>query len=197
MAARLRIGTRGSALALAQARFVEAALRAVLGEDAELLAHAEKQRASMGAPEYVKALRRLMLQAFDSLWIEHLELMDYTRSSVNLRAYGQRDPLVEYQKEALRLFRNLNERVDETLRTLLPRLSDVALSQAERRLREAAAQAQAQSGGKETSAGARETSSRKKIGRNETVTITNGTETRELKFKKAEPLLASGEWKVV
>jgi preprotein translocase subunit SecA len=36
-----------------------------------------------------------------------------------------------------------------------------------------------------------------KIGRNDFVTITNGTDTETMKFKKAEPLLASGEWKVV
>jgi preprotein translocase subunit SecA len=33
--------------------------------------------------------------------------MEYTRSSVNLRAYGQRDPLIEYKKEGLRLFRDM------------------------------------------------------------------------------------------
>ena len=37
--------------------------------------------------------------------MEHLEQMDYMRSSVNLRAYGQRDPLVEYKKEGLRLYK--------------------------------------------------------------------------------------------
>jgi preprotein translocase subunit SecA len=37
----------------------------------------------------------------------------------------------------------------------------------------------------------------KKYGRNDKVTITNGTETQEMKFKKAEPLIASGEWKIV
>ena len=35
-----------------------------------------------------------------------------------------------------------------------------------------------------------------KIGRNDMVTITNGTETKEMKFKKAEPLLATGDWKL-
>ena len=35
------------------------------------------------------------------------------------------------------------------------------------------------------------------IGRNDKVTITNGTETKEVKFKKAEPLIQSGEWKIV
>ena len=43
----------------------------------------------------------------DLLWMEHLETMDYMRSSVNLRAYGQKDPLVEYKKEGLRLYKDM------------------------------------------------------------------------------------------
>ena len=43
----------------------------------------------------------------DLLWTEHLETMEYTRASVNLRAYGQREPLVEYKKEGLRLFKEM------------------------------------------------------------------------------------------
>jgi preprotein translocase subunit SecA len=47
----------------------------------------------------VKIIRHIVLQAIDIFWVDHLEIMDYTRSSVNLRAYGQRDPLVEYKRE--------------------------------------------------------------------------------------------------
>ncbi len=52
-------------------------------------------------------LRQLLLQTIDLLWIEHLEAMEYMRSSVRLRAYGQRDPLIEYKNEAIMLFRQL------------------------------------------------------------------------------------------
>jgi preprotein translocase subunit SecA len=55
----------------------------------------------------VEALRRITLQTIDLFWVDHLESMEYLRSSVNLRAYGQRDPLVEYKKEGLRLFKDL------------------------------------------------------------------------------------------
>jgi preprotein translocase subunit SecA len=48
-----------------------------------------------------------MLQIIDTLWMEHLDAMEHLRNSVNLRAYGQRDPLVEYKKEGLRMFRGL------------------------------------------------------------------------------------------
>src|SRR3990167_5023006 len=54
-------------------------------------------------------MRRFLLQTTDYLWVEHLEAMEYLRSSVNLRAYGQRDPLVEYKKEGLRLFQTMEE----------------------------------------------------------------------------------------
>ena len=51
--------------------------------------------------------RIMMLQIIDTLWMEHIDSMEHLRSSVNLRAYGQRDPLVEYKKEGLRAFRAL------------------------------------------------------------------------------------------
>lgn len=67
----------------------------------------EEKRAHLEKPELLEALRRLILQSIDMFWVDHLETMDYLRSSVNLRAYGQRDPLVEYKKEGLRLFKDM------------------------------------------------------------------------------------------
>ncbi|MHB1330570.1 MAG: preprotein translocase subunit SecA [Minisyncoccota bacterium] len=58
-------------------------------------------------PEALETIRRVILQTIDTYWIDHLETMDYLRSSVNLRAYGQRDPLVEYKKEGLRYFKDM------------------------------------------------------------------------------------------
>lgn len=54
-----------------------------------------------------EALRRIILQTIDMYWVDHLEVMEHTRSSVNLRAYGQREPLVEYRKEGLRYFKEM------------------------------------------------------------------------------------------
>ena len=56
--------------------------------------------------------RQLYLSALDNLWIEHLETMNYLRTGIGLRGYGQRDPLVEYKSESLRLFRGLLELID-------------------------------------------------------------------------------------
>jgi len=57
-------------------------------------------------------------------WVEHLENMDYMRSSVNLRAYGQRDPLVEYKKEGLRLFREMQENIKMQVFSLIERIGE-------------------------------------------------------------------------
>ncbi|MDZ4205929.1 MAG: preprotein translocase subunit SecA, partial [Patescibacteria group bacterium] len=60
-----------------------------------------------GTPEIVEVLKRVILQTIDLFWVDHLEMMEYLRGSVNLRAYGQREPLVEYKKDGLRFFRDM------------------------------------------------------------------------------------------
>jgi len=49
----------------------------------------------------------ILLRVIDELWVDHLEQMEYLRDSVNLRAYGQRDPLVEYRIEGHKMFDQL------------------------------------------------------------------------------------------
>ena len=51
--------------------------------------------------------RFVLLKVIDEFWVNHLEAMDYLRNSVNLRAYGQRDPLVEYRIEGQKMFDQL------------------------------------------------------------------------------------------
>ncbi len=51
--------------------------------------------------------RTLMLRAYDNMWVRHLDEMTYLRRSVGLRSYGQRDPLIEYKREAFEMFENL------------------------------------------------------------------------------------------
>ena len=67
----------------------------------------KKKRFAMGENIFFETIRRIALYVTDTLWVEHLETMEYTRSSVNLRAYGQREPLIEYKKEGLRLFKEM------------------------------------------------------------------------------------------
>ncbi len=66
---------------------------------------AKEEKYSKEAVHHI--VRVMMLQIIDTLWMEHLDSMEHLRSSVNLRAYGQRDPLVEYKKEGLRAFKSL------------------------------------------------------------------------------------------
>ncbi len=83
----------------------------------------EKLRQALGDEKFFNAERVLMLQAIDMLWVGHLEVMDYTRSSVRLRAYGQRDPLVEYKNESLRLFRELESAINSTMSSVALRVA--------------------------------------------------------------------------
>ena len=61
-----------------------------------------------------------MLRIIDRRWMAHLQDMDYLKTGIGLRAFGQRDPLVEYKNEAYRAFSNLTHSMyEEYLRTLL------------------------------------------------------------------------------
>jgi len=59
-------------------------------------------------PENMRAVERLlMLRIIDTLWIEHLTMMEHMRQGIGLQAAGQRDPLVAYKREGHNLFQNL------------------------------------------------------------------------------------------
>ncbi len=81
-----------------------------------------KKRAEVGDEVFYREIRVAMLQLMDMLWVDQLEAMDYLRSSVRLRAYGQRDPLVEYKKEGLKLFRELEWTLANQLAAILPNI---------------------------------------------------------------------------
>jgi preprotein translocase subunit SecA len=91
-------------------------------QDEETKATLDKKKADIPEKDFIQIIRHVMLQAIDLFWVDHLELMDYTRSSVNLRAYGQRDPLVEYKKEALRLFKEMQQATDDEVIRLISHL---------------------------------------------------------------------------
>ena len=157
-----------------------------------------KKDAEFGTETFHDLFRRLALQITDMLWVEHLEVMSYTRSSVGLRAYGQRDPLIEYRKEGTRLFKEMQEAVYERIAEVLPNLEPQVIAKEEAELKHEAEVAQ-ESAGQTMESKTRKSAPVVKeegFGRNDMVTVTNGTETRELKFKKAEDLLAQG-WTIV
>lgn len=70
-----------------------------------------KHESEVGLPEMRNLERLVYLRTIDDVWVGHLSAMENLRDSVNLRAYGQRDPLVEYKIEAQRLFATLLDTV--------------------------------------------------------------------------------------
>src|SRR3989344_5605133 len=61
----------------------------------------------LDTPEILEVLRRGILQTIDLFWGDYFGMMEYLRGGVNLRAYGQREPLVEYKKDGLRFFKDM------------------------------------------------------------------------------------------
>ena len=79
----------------------------------------EEKREKLGDETFFETVRRITLYTTDTLWMEHLEAMDYLRGSVNLRAYGQREPIVEYKKDGLRMFKEMEEVFKEQVASLI------------------------------------------------------------------------------
>jgi len=65
-----------------------------------------------------------LLRAVDDRWIEHLYEMDYLRESVRLRAFGQKDPLLEYKQEGFDMFQEMVRAIEENVVQTLFRLTD-------------------------------------------------------------------------
>lgn len=187
---------RRQALLTGSGEEVDMILKEVVGYRPETAEIISKKQEEFG-DQWYEMMRKLCLQVTDIIWVEHLEVMNYTRSSVTLRAYGQRDPLIEYRKEAARLFREMQDSTLHRIAEILPNLEPEALRREEEELKKAAIKAQESAASNSRANGSGPRVSDKGIGRNELVTITDGTETKEVKYKKAEPLLASGEWKLV
>jgi len=57
----------------------------------------------------------VLLRSVDTLWMDHLDNMGYLRDSVRLRAYGQKDPLIEYKNEGIKLFQRLLSSIQSTI----------------------------------------------------------------------------------
>jgi len=119
---------------------------------------------------FYPTLKRVILQTLDMFWVEHLELMDYTRSSVNLRAYGQRDPLVEYKREGLRLFKEMEEAARAQVTRLIPNISAGVASQIsteQKNLREVESKAQEIGGSTSSPQAVFKEGDKKSVGRND------------------------------
>ena len=159
--------------------------------------------------------KQVMLQILDVHWKDHLAEMDHLRQSVGLRAYAQKNPKNEYKREAFEMFElMLNDINREAIKVLfrLELASEEEIQELENRSREAQQNRELEMQQKQiVSLAANDTkhSSNQpdqietirtdglKLGRNEIVKITDGKDTKELKYKKAKPLIDSGKWKFV
>ncbi|MGH8003960.1 MAG: preprotein translocase subunit SecA, partial [Limisphaerales bacterium] len=74
-------------------------------------------------PELMRQLEKFaLLSTIDERWREHLYEMDQLRTGIGLRAYGQRDPLIEYKKEAYRMFEEMVGQIDREAVELIYKL---------------------------------------------------------------------------
>jgi preprotein translocase subunit SecA len=78
------------------------------------------EKAANIGPEVMRSIEKsLLLQLLDQNWKEHLLSLDHLRHGIGLRAYGQRDPLNEYKREAFEMFEAMLDRLREQITTLL------------------------------------------------------------------------------
>jgi preprotein translocase subunit SecA len=82
----------------------------------------EKER-EIGKENLREIGKVICLKTLDLLWIDHLESMEYLKDSVRLRAYGQRDPLIEYKNEGHKMFQRLLATLESTIAQNILRIS--------------------------------------------------------------------------
>jgi preprotein translocase subunit SecA len=73
-----------------------------------------QKETEIGADTFRQIEKAVVLQTIDTLWMNHLDEIDYLRQGIGLRGYGQRDPLIEYKREAFNLFSHLMENMRAT-----------------------------------------------------------------------------------
>jgi preprotein translocase subunit SecA len=184
------------------------------------ITEAYEQRKEFEDAEALKGLSRyLVIRSLDRRWQDHLTEMEELRRSVNLRGYGQKDPLNEYKSEAYGFFEELMANVrteicnstfraatsQEAFQNMLERLSrSVQVAGPGTGTNEAVsalshAQPAAPVAKKEVELPKVEPIRRElpKVGRNDLVKIRKGAETQEMKFKKAEGMILNEGWELV
>ena len=156
--------------------------------------------------------KQIMLQVLDVHWKEHLAEVDHLRGSIGLRAYAQKNPKNEFKQEAYSMFESMLDEIDsETVRILFviefaseeileglkrdQEKQEMVLEKPEIETKEL--QTNQPSPIPQEQSPQTVTRDEPKYGRNEIVKITNGQETKELKYKKALSLIESGEWKII
>ncbi|MAJ90104.1 MAG: preprotein translocase subunit SecA [Flavobacteriales bacterium] len=149
--------------------------------------------------------KSVTLAILDDVWKEHLREMDDLKQSVQNAVYEQKDPLLIYKFESFNLFKSLIEKINKEIVSFLLKSglpSQVDAQQEKLKTnnvkletsRPEAITSQNIDTRQKSPEKSQPISVEKETGRNEKVTITNGAETKELKWKKAKPLVESGKW---
>ncbi len=143
----------------------------------------ERREVELGVDVMRRLERTVMLSIIDNKWREHLAEMDYLRSGIGLRAMGQRDPLVEYQREGFSLFEEVVETTKyDALRYLYH--VEVVKQQQPQRPKQIVTNAPTSKGGKTVR-------NKGKVGRNEACPCGSGKKYKHCHGKPgAEPLTA-------
>jgi len=153
--------------------------------------------------------KQVMLQVLDVHWKEHLSEIDHLRNSVGLRAYAQKNPKNEFKREAYSMFESMLSEIDvETIRILFSlqistesELESINKQNSSQELKLEKEEINSDIYQKEKQATPMiktntVTRNEPKLGRNDLVKITNGHDTQEMKYKKAKPMIESGEWRL-
>ena len=82
----------------------------------------EERKKILGEDHAKEIEKRIFLQSIDLNWKSHIQYLEQLRQVIGLRSYGQRDPLIEYKKEAFDLFSNLLEKLKLDFVTILMNL---------------------------------------------------------------------------
>ena len=91
------------------------------------------QRAqTLGEESFTQLQRYILLSVLDAQWKDHLLVLDHLKEGIGMRAYGQRDPLVEYKRESFNLFQEMMERIEDQVVQYLYRV-DLVQAAPERR----------------------------------------------------------------
>lgn len=100
----------------------------------------DAREAEIGSDTMRQLEKAIMLRVVDSKWMDHLDAMDALKEGINLRAYGQKNPIVEYKFEAYEMFEEMIEAIKTTVVTFLYHIQitySAPVQQAEDRLQEA------------------------------------------------------------
>ena len=180
-------------------------------DETEKILEFKNEMADEGIFEQFKKF--VVFRTIDQNWKEHLHSMDQLKEGINLRAYGQKNPLVEYKREGYAMFNDMILATDkESLKRIFrsnivkdkneeysSSTKNINLSHDKGPVDLSKVPSPIQNNQLNNPTAQKRSpivNTDKKYGRNDRVKISNGTETKELKYKKAESLISQG-WSII